>query len=155
MSSAPKQTNKTPQFQLDPGVYIIYNCVLSSNGEQLAITFKGQDKSITVTPLDSSSSNQQNLKYNEERATPLQYEEPQASQGLAAGWRDTIYTGQKKLQNWGITKDEPAYTIRDGDKSIMWSIQSAARDALVIPLKEAIGEKQCWIFCKVDTPLPC
>jgi len=34
-----------------PGNYIIYNRVLGHTGQKLAITFTGQDKPATVTPL--------------------------------------------------------------------------------------------------------
>ena len=44
-----------------PGNYIIYNRVLGHTGQKLAITFTGQDKPATVTPL--SYTNEQVVRY--------------------------------------------------------------------------------------------
>jgi hypothetical protein len=42
----------------EPGTYVIYNRVLSVNGEKLAMTFNGDQQPITVTKLDSWSTKQ-------------------------------------------------------------------------------------------------
>jgi hypothetical protein len=42
----------------EPGTYVIYNRVLSVNGEKLAMTFNGDQQSITVTKLDSWNTKQ-------------------------------------------------------------------------------------------------
>ncbi|KAH7335382.1 hypothetical protein B0J17DRAFT_669923 [Rhizoctonia solani] len=145
-------------FQLDPGVYMIYNRVLSPFGQRLAMTFNGKDQPTTVTPLDPSSPKQQwvveNYGYDEERATSLQHVRPQTAQELESGWSDTIFATERKNQVWGITKDGSAYTIRDGGKTVTWGIQTAAQGTSVVPLKDATGEKERWIFHKVNTPLP-
>ena len=41
--------------QPKPGTFIIYNRVLNSKGQRLALTFNGNKQSITVTPLDVSN----------------------------------------------------------------------------------------------------
>jgi hypothetical protein len=37
------------------GTYFIYSRVTSYTGQQLTMTFNGENKAITVTPLDKSS----------------------------------------------------------------------------------------------------
>ncbi|KAH7335381.1 hypothetical protein B0J17DRAFT_669920 [Rhizoctonia solani] len=152
------QTEDYP-FQLDPGVYTIYNRVLSPDGQRLAMTFNGKDEPITVTPLDTSASRQrwvvENYGYDRRRATTLQHVKPQVDRELEAGWGKTIVVLPIGNYVWGITKDGSAYTIKDGDKQISWSIHSATQGAEVVPVQDVTGEKQRWIFHKVDTPLPC
>lgn len=38
------------------GNYVIYNRVLSTSGEKLALTFNGQSQTVTVKPLDKNAS---------------------------------------------------------------------------------------------------
>ncbi|CCO37692.1 hypothetical protein BN14_11851 [Rhizoctonia solani AG-1 IB] len=145
-------------FQLDAGVYIIYNRVLSPTGQRLAMTFNETDEPITVTPLDPSSPNQrwviENYEYDQQRATTLQHVKPQMNQELEAGWGESIVVLPAGDYVWGITKDGSAYTIKDGDKEISWSIHSAIQGSNVVPVQDATGEKQRWIFHQVDTALP-
>ncbi|CAE6406260.1 unnamed protein product [Rhizoctonia solani] len=117
---------------------------------------------MTVTPLDTSSSGQ--------RASTIiiisritipdiflrnVHIKPQVDQELEAGWGKAIVIMPVGNYVWGITKDGSAYTIKDGDKEISWSIHSATQGAEVVPVQDATGEKQRWVFHKVDTPLPC
>ncbi|KAJ1306706.1 hypothetical protein OPQ81_007698 [Rhizoctonia solani] len=123
------------------------------------MTFYDQDEAIKVTPLDTSSVKQrwviENYGYDRRRATTLQHIKPQADEDLVAGWGKTIVTLPLGNYVWGITKDGSAYTIKDGDKQISWGIHNAIQGFPVVPVEDAIGEKQRWIFHKVDTPLPC
>ncbi|CAE6417629.1 unnamed protein product [Rhizoctonia solani] len=159
MIFAPDQAVEESMFQLDPGVYMIYNRVLNHTGQRLAMTFNGKDEPITVAPLDISSPKQrwviENYGYDRRRATTLQHVKPQTDQDLEAGWGKSIVVLPIGNYVWGITKDGSAYTIKDGDKQISWSIHSASQGSAVVPVEDATGEKQRWIFHKVDTPLPC
>ncbi|CAE6401441.1 unnamed protein product [Rhizoctonia solani] len=152
------RSNEESMFQLDAGVYIIYNRVLSPTGQRLAMTFNGTGEPITVAPLDTSSANQhwviENYGYDRRRATTLQHVRPQTDQELEAGWGESIVVLPVGNYVWGITKDGSAYAIKDGDKQISWSIHSAIQGSNVVPVQDATGEKQRWIFHKVDTVLP-
>ncbi|KAG9123323.1 hypothetical protein FRC07_015099 [Ceratobasidium sp. 392] len=115
------------------------------------MTFNGDKEPITVTPHDPSNSKQRWVIQNYDNNT--QHVKPQERQDLEAGWGATIYTLPVGNYVWNITSDQ-GYVIKDGGWSVMWSISSATNQASVVPVAEPTGEKQRWIFHKVDTPLP-
>jgi hypothetical protein len=39
----------------EPGNYVIYNRVLSPTGEKLALSFNGENQTVTVRPLDDTN----------------------------------------------------------------------------------------------------
>ncbi|KAG8772803.1 hypothetical protein FRC12_002882 [Ceratobasidium sp. 428] len=134
-----------------PDTYIIYNRVLGASGRRLAMTFNGDKQPITVTPLDPS-----NVKQHwviEDYDSHTQHVKPRERQDLEAGWGESIYTLPLGNYVWNITSDN-GYVIKDGGRSIMWSINSATDKVSVVPIADSTGEKQRWVFHKVNTTLP-
>ncbi|KAJ3487021.1 hypothetical protein NLI96_g3820 [Meripilus lineatus] len=126
-----------------PGTYYIYNRVHDSDGNQLAMTFNGNGRPITVTPLDTGDSRQKWVIQNYDRR--LQHIKPRDNQNLEAGWGDTIYTLPVGNYVWSITKDD-GYVITDGGNSIHWGIEGAYDGAAVIPSDKGGDEKKRWVF---------
>ncbi|KAG8736431.1 hypothetical protein FRC12_017610 [Ceratobasidium sp. 428] len=132
--------------QPEPGVYCIYNRVLSESGHQLAMTYNGDNQPITVTPLDSMNTAQHWMieNYNEN-----QFVIPRANPDLKANWEESVmYTRAGGHPCWTILQDK-GYFIQDGRRTTFWSIDDADDGATVRALHNAIGEKQRWIFYKV------
>ncbi|KAJ2919756.1 hypothetical protein MD484_g655, partial [Candolleomyces efflorescens] len=137
-----------------PGTYYIWSRVENAKGQRLAMTFNGNKQPITVTPLDTSNSKQrwviQDYKGD---SRGLQHVKPKDDQTLEAGWGETIYTLPVGNYVWGITQDN-GYVIKDGDKSISWSINDASNGVPVVPIKGSTGEKQRWVFHDANASLP-
>ncbi|GAB1520456.1 hypothetical protein RhiTH_003535 [Rhizoctonia solani] len=167
------------RYQLAAGEYYLLNRVLDSNGRRLYATHGGDGSNVTVTPYTGAANQKwvvENYQYDAARATTLQRIKPADNQRLEAGLGPAVNIRPTGNYVYGITHDGSGWTyvqawdlnasglfadrfltttsIRDGDKSISWSIQIAAADSQVVPLAEAIGEKQRWVIYKVGTDLP-
>ncbi|KAJ7054392.1 hypothetical protein C8F01DRAFT_1235197 [Mycena amicta] len=129
------------------GVYFIYNRALSPQGEKLAMVFNGNQQPITVTPLNTSATNQRWEIRTYDRTT--QHVIPMDDKRLEAGWGAKIYTLVQGNYVWNITHDN-GYCIKDGGRTISWSLCNPSDRDPVVPLSDYAGANQRWIFQKVD-----
>ncbi|KAG8772802.1 hypothetical protein FRC12_002881 [Ceratobasidium sp. 428] len=88
------------------------------------MTFNGEAKPITVTPLEVSNSAQ---RWVIENYHELQYVIPGSQKDLKANYGQTINTtGGDGHPCWIISPEDDGYIIQDGKKSYFWGIESAA-----------------------------
>jgi hypothetical protein len=130
------------------GSYVIYNRVLSPTGDKLAITFGGQGKNLTVTPLTNASTQIWQIG----SGTGTQTVVPASNTGLQVGWGNP---GPVPLTPggyvWTIRTGDNGYTIQDGGKTASWNLPSATgnSDVAITPGDQATNEKYRWIFASV------
>ncbi|KAG8776774.1 hypothetical protein FRC12_000701 [Ceratobasidium sp. 428] len=131
----------------EPGTYWIYSCVRNEMDQKLAMTFNGEAKPITVTPLEVSNSAQRVsiisvpagprevclltflkfIKWIIENYHELQCVIPGSQKDLKANYGQTINTtGGDGHPCWIISPENNGYIIQDGKKSYFWGIESAA-----------------------------
>ncbi|CAE6434236.1 unnamed protein product [Rhizoctonia solani] len=142
----------SPVWELQRGTYLIYNRVQNAQGQRLAITFNGDQKPVTVTPVGLRNTKQ---RWIIERFGPDHFGGsgyrvvPEENPGLEVGWGKAIFTQPMGSSNWSIYNEESGAIIKDCERRVSWSINSATDGAEVIPINDATGEKQRWVFHRV------
>ncbi|OJA18337.1 hypothetical protein AZE42_06215 [Rhizopogon vesiculosus] len=89
---------------LPAGVYAIINRVLSPEDERLAITFNGEDETVTVTDWTNDTTQQWVIA---DYDTTTQSVSPGSDQSLQAAWGDDVVTV--------LTAGSYVWTIRNND----------------------------------------
>ncbi|KAJ3487015.1 hypothetical protein NLI96_g3818 [Meripilus lineatus] len=132
------------------GTYIIINHVLDSNEDELAITFNGPSKPITVTPLEDDDRNQTWVVAYRDHG--MYHIRPQADQSLEAGWgkNASIITKPKGDYVWKFTKDGDRYYIIDTDDTVNWGIEKAEGGTMIVGGKKATNDKNRWELFPVN-----
>ncbi|KAF4616896.1 hypothetical protein D9613_008766 [Agrocybe pediades] len=126
------------------GSYVIYNRVLSPTGDKLAITFTGQNNTLTVTPMTKSSNQVFNLTNND---TNTMFVVPQSSSGLQVGWGSNGATPMTPGGYvWTIKSSDAGYTIQDGGMSQNWHLDKAANNANVAIAADQGNERYRWVL---------
>ncbi|KAG8725803.1 hypothetical protein FRC11_001451 [Ceratobasidium sp. 423] len=138
--------------ELQRGIYVIYSRVLNAQGQRLALTFNGDQKPITVTPVELRNTKQRWMieKFGSDHFGGVSYRfQPEGNPGLEVGWGKAVFTQPMGSSNWSVCNEESGSIIRDCWRTVSWSINSATNGAEVVPIGDATGEKQRWVFHRV------
>ncbi|KAF9554207.1 hypothetical protein CPC08DRAFT_766895 [Agrocybe pediades] len=133
-----------------PGSYVIYNRVLSPNGEKLAITFNGQNNTLIVTPKNDSPGQIFNLSNYDANTM---FFVPQSNSGLQVAWGNAGATPMTAgLYVWTIRSTPSGYTIQDGGVTQNWHLDVADRNSLVAIAPDQGSERYRWVVEPVGNP---
>ncbi|KAG8685104.1 hypothetical protein FRC11_011113, partial [Ceratobasidium sp. 423] len=110
-----KFPNTTSASELQPGIYLIYNRVQNAQGQRLAMTFSGDQKPITVAPVELHNTKQRWIieNYGIDTLGGSGYRvKPEENPGLEAASDKTIFTRP-------IGPRGPIWSIRSNESGTM------------------------------------
>ncbi|KAG2005028.1 hypothetical protein CC2G_003527 [Coprinopsis cinerea AmutBmut pab1-1] len=130
------------------GRYVIYNRVLSPNGEKLALTYPGyQREALTLTPLHHSA-NQIWILNNWDATTSSLT--PETARNTQVGWGSGNVPIVLPPGNyvWTLASSAGGYIIQDGGKTVYWNAGEAVANTKV-SIGGDNGLQARWIFERV------
>ncbi|KAL4263776.1 CCL2-like lectin domain-containing protein [Pleurotus pulmonarius] len=136
-------TSGSPMFH--QGTYYIVNRMLSPSGQKLALTFNGENNTVTVTPLINAHNQAWAIRDHTDGKTQSvsPVSSPRLQIGMGSGVIKVLSPGGYV---WTLRNTPSGATIQDGGVTVFWGLAEAQVDQPVAFGKEAANVHQRWVM---------
>ncbi|KAJ8695472.1 hypothetical protein PTI98_008073 [Pleurotus ostreatus] len=135
-------TSRSAMF--NQGTYYIVNRMLSSSGQKLALTFNGENNTVTVTLINATNQAWAIRDYSDGKTqTVSPVSSPHLQIGMGSGVIKVLSPGGYV---WTLRNTPSGATIQDGDVTVFWGLPEAQVDQAVGFGKEAANGNQRWVM---------
>ncbi|KAG9224205.1 hypothetical protein CCMSSC00406_0004704 [Pleurotus cornucopiae] len=127
------------------GTYYIVNHMLSPSGQKLALTFNGENNTVTVTPLINATNQAWAIKdYGDGKTQSVSpVSSPHLQIGMGSGVIKVLSAGGYV---WTLRSTPSGATIQDGGVTVFWGLAHVQVDQPVTFGREAENANQRWVM---------